>query len=405
MISRRPGVRSDTSDSHLPLRTTVAIFALAKLVSNIGTRFVYAFLPTIARGLGVPVSQVGWLASGRWAVGAVTPATVRLAGREHRRRIVATGLVVFSAGAAITAVFGVFAGAALGFVLMGLGKPLLDTGLQAATADRVTYATRARTIGVLETTWALGLLVGAPLAGWMIDRWGWEAPFWAVAIAGLALVIPAAIAAGPAGAPESTSGVKLVLNGRARWFLVAAVLIAGSAELVFITFATWLEDVHGFGLGALAALATGLGVAELAAEGTTILATDRLGKARAVAFGMMTSAAGFAALAVGSNSLPPALGGLVVGVAGFEFAIVSSISLATELVPKSRVQLLSRMVVAQALGRAAAAVVGLSVYALVGMAPVGLVAAATSLAAAWVVGFRVREHAEDAEAAVTGGSA
>ncbi len=375
----------------LSLPVTVTVFALAKLTANIGTRFVYAFLPAIGRGLGVSVGSVGWLASARWAVGALTPASVRLAGREHRRRVLVIGLALFSAGAAVTAAFGVFAGALVGFVLMGLGKPLLDTGVQAVTADRVTYATRARTIGILETTWALGFLLGAPLAGWMIQRAGWQAPFWTVAVFGALLIAPVAMTAGST-EPSRTNNPKLVLDVRAKAFLVAAVLIAASAEIVFITFAVWLEESHGFGLGALAALATAVGVAELLAEGTTILVTDRLGKARAVAVGMATSAAGFLALAGGSEVLVLGLAGLVVGVAGFEFAIVSSISLATELVPAARVQYLSRMVVAHAVGRAVAAIAGLTLYAVVGMGAVGVAAAATAVAASVLLATRVRDH-------------
>jgi predicted MFS family arabinose efflux permease len=258
----------------------------------------------------------------------------------------------------------------------------------------VTYERRARAIGVLETTWALGFLVGAPLAGWLIERSGWEAPFWLLAVAAALLIAPVAMTtAGHVTAAKVD--LKPKLHSRARYFLAVAALLAASAEIVFITFATWLEDVHGFGVAALAALATGLGVAELAAEGATILVTDRLGKARAVALGLSTCAAGFLLMAMGSGTLAVGLAGLVVGVTGFEFAIVSSISLATELVPEARVRLLSRMVVAQALGRAAAALIGLAVYAAAGMGAVGPVAAAAALIAAWLVAFRVREHVSD----------
>jgi predicted MFS family arabinose efflux permease len=374
----------------LSLASTVLMLATAKLTLNIATRFVYAFLPAIARGLGVSVGAVGSLTAVRWGVGAFTPATVRVAGREHRRRILVTGLALFTVGAAVTAAFGVFAGALVGFVLMGLGKPLFDTGAQAVIADRVEYGKRASIIGILETTWALGFLVGAPLAGWLIQRWGWAAPFWAVAAAAVLMIIPVARTATDSG-PRSMETVRIRLDRRATAFLVAAVMIAASPELVFITFATWLEDVHDFGLGGLALLATTIGVVELIAEGATILFTDRLGKSRAVALGMATCAIGFTTLALTSGSLPPALAGLVIGIGGFEFAIVSSISLATELVPATRIQYLSRMVVAQALGRAIAAIVGLALYSAVGVSAVGLAAAAIAGAAVWILSTRVRD--------------
>ncbi|HSF87499.1 MAG TPA: MFS transporter [Acidimicrobiia bacterium] len=387
---------------HRSLRATVAVFFVVKLTLNVATRFVYAFLPAIARGLGVSIGAVGWLASARWGVGALTPLTIRLAGREHRRRVLALGLVLFVAGSLVTAVFGVFVGALVGFVLMGLGKPLVDTGVQAVVADRIPYRERARTVGVVETTWALGFLVGAPIAGWMIQRWGWEAPFIGFAVVGGLLLIPLKMVVGDSLGPAERIE-KVEPNRRARAFLVVAALVAACAEVMFITFATWLEDVHEFGLGALAALATVIGFGELAAEGATALFTDRIGKARAVAAGMAVAAAGFTVTALTSAALAPALSGLVLGIVGFEFAIVSSISLATELVPGSRVQYLSRMVVSQAFGRAAAAVVGVALYTATGMTGAGLAAALIAVAAGWIVATRVRDH-EDAPIGA-GGSA
>ena len=41
---------------------------------------------------------------------------------------------------------------------------------------------RARAMGVIELTWAGGLLLGAPAAGWLIDRQGWASPFWLLAV-------------------------------------------------------------------------------------------------------------------------------------------------------------------------------------------------------------------------------
>ncbi len=380
--------------AHSSLRATVVVFVAVKLTLNMATRFVYAFLPAIARGLGVSVGAVGWLASVRWGVGAFTPLTIRLAGREHRRRVLTLGLGLFVVGATTTALFGVFAGALIGFVLMGLGKPLADTGVQAVVADRVPYSERARTVGIVETTWALGFLVGAPIAGWMIQRWGWEAPFWAFAVVGALLLLPVAAVAGDTHGP-SHRVERIRVRGRARSFLVAAALIAASPEVMFITFATWLEDVHDFGLGALAILATVIGFAELGAEGATAALTDRIGKSRSVAAGMSVSAAGFTLTGLTNGALAPALAGLVVGIAGFEFAIVSSISLATELVPGSRVQFLSRMVVSQAVGRAAAAGLGVALYAATGMTGAGLAAAMIAIVAAWLLATRVRDHADE----------
>ncbi len=376
-----------------PLIFRLSLFLAAKLVVNTATRFVYAFLPAIARGLGVSVGAAGTLASVRWASGALTPITVRLAGREHRRRIVLAGLGLFILGAAVTAAFGFYAGAVVGFVLMGIAKPVFDSGTQAWVADRVPYERRGRVLGILETTWAASFLVGAPAAGWLIDRSGWTAPFWATAVAGMAVFAGLAAVIRETEHSAGTGGRRPIAWDRASaGFLAGAVLIVGSVEMMFITYATWLEDVHGFTVAGLAAVATLIGVAELAAEGATVAFTDRLGKPRAVAAGLAVSAAGFLTVALLRTEVAPAVAGLVVGIGGFEFAFVSSIPLGTELQPAARIQYLSRFVVAQAAGRAIAALAGLAVFAAFGIGAVATLAAAVAIVAGLVILGTLRDH-------------
>ncbi len=383
------------------LAPAFAVFVAGKLAVNTATRFVYAFLPAIARGLGVSLAAAGALASVRWAVGAATPAVVRVAGREHRRRILFAGLGLFAAGALVTAATGVYAGAMVGFVLMGLGKPVFDSGTQAYVADRVPYERRARALGVLETTWALSFLVGAPAAGWLIDAFGWSVPFWVATIAVLLMLgVVARLTKEDGGEPDggepdggkSGTVAPLAWDRTVRNFLVATALIVGSVEMVFITFAAWLERSHGFTIAGLAVLATAIGVGELAAEAATVAITDRLGKRRSVALGLAISVAAYVTMMVAGGSTAVAVAALVVGIAGFEFAFVSSIPLATELRPQARIRLLSRFVVAQAGGRGVAAAIAVALFEAAGMAGVALTAAATAAAAAVVVLAGVREH-------------
>ncbi|MDH3397468.1 MAG: MFS transporter, partial [Acidimicrobiia bacterium] len=131
----------------------------ARLVLNTGYRFIYPFLPVIARGLGIPLTQAGLLVSARWITGLATPAAVRIIGRgERRHRLIVAGLAMFATGAVVTAATGVFAGALVGFVLLGLGKPTFDVAAQAYLSDRTPYPVRARYLGVIELTWAGSLL-------------------------------------------------------------------------------------------------------------------------------------------------------------------------------------------------------------------------------------------------------
>lgn len=380
---------------HKPVRTALAFLTAERLVMNTAFRFVYPFLPAIARGLGVPLEAAGYLVSARWAAGLATPVIQRAAGRgEARRSLIVTGCLLFIAGCAVTALSGVYVGALVGFVLIGLAKPAYDIASQAYVADRVPYERRARYLSVFELTWALALLVGAPLAGWMISRGAWYTPFWAFAALTVVAVVLVPRFIDSDRREDGTSRQKVRFERAGVVFLVVAALFTLAAELMFVVFAAWLESAFGLTLAALGGTAMLIGLAELAGEGATLAFTDRIGKRRAVVIGLAISATGFALLVPAENSLAIGVGLLAVALFGFEFTIVSSIPLATELQPQSRTRFLAWMVVAMSAGRGTGAAVGPLLFGATGLAGPALAAVAADVAAAVLIIAFVHEQAQ-----------
>lgn len=375
------------------LHGSLAYLVASRLVLNTAHRFAYPFLPAISRGLGVSLSQGGLLLSARSLAGLATPLVVATVGRgERRRRMLAAGLTLFVVGAAVTAASGVYAGAVTGFALFGLAKPLFDISGQAYIADRTPYRGRARYIALFETTWALALLVGAPAAGWLIARFEWQAPFWAVAA--LSLVALAALPwAVDRDAPrERRAPVARLHFDRSSVLLLAAVfLLMFTAEFSFVVFGAWMEDRFGLSLVALGGAATAVAVAELCGEGASFAFTDRLGPRRSVSAGLVICIAAFAALGPLSGSLLPGLAALVVAFFGFEFAMVSALPLATEVAPAARARFLSLLVVALSASRALAAAVAPPLFAWGGFAA-NTTGSAIAGGLALALLFGVREH-------------
>jgi MFS transporter, DHA1 family, inner membrane transport protein len=384
-----------------PVRAALAFLSAERLVMNTAFRFVYPFLPAIARGLGVPLEAAGLLVSARWGAGLATPVVQRAAGRgEARRSLIVTGCLLFIAGCSITALTGVYVGALVGFVLLGLAKPAFDIASQAYVADRVPYERRARYLSVFELTWALALLVGAPVAGWLIDRGAWYTPFWACAaltVVALALV-PRFIDADAT--MRAGSGEHGGFGRSGLVFLAVAALFTLAAEAMFVVFGAWLEDSFGLTLAALSGAAVVIGVAELAGEGATLAFTDRIGKRRAVLIGLAVSVIGFALLAPASQSLVVGMVALATALFGFEFTIVSSIPLATELQPHRRARFLAWMVVAMSAGRGVGAAAGPFLFAASGVTGPAVCAVAADIAAAallmaWVHEAPLKESVVD----------
>lgn len=367
----------------------------ARLVINTAHRFVYPFLPTIARGLGVSLDTAGFLVSARWGVGLATPALVGAIGRgERRRRLIAAGLALFAVGAAVTAATNAFVGALAGFLLMGLAKPMFDISAQAYLADRVPYGSRARYLAVLELTWAGGLLVGAPLAGWLIDRAGWRTPFWvAAALLAVSLWLHATLLEPDGEEHRERSAQPLSLDRAAAMLLVVIALFNAASEMMFVVFGAWLEDAFALSLVALGGTAFLIGAVELAAESSTVAFTDRIGKHRAVTVGLVVATAGYGLFALFSGSYALGVAALLIGIGGFEFTIVSCIPLVTEVRPYGRARFLAWMIVATSLGRGVGAAIGAPLFGWLGIEVNALVAAgANALAAAILVGFVHEAH-------------
>jgi predicted MFS family arabinose efflux permease len=373
----------------------IAVLTLIKLILNAGWRFVYPFLPALGRGLGVDLGQMGVLLSVRWGAGFATPLGVVAVERSRSsRRLLVVGLISFAVGALATAFSGAFVGAVVGFAFMGVAKPLFDVGAATYVSERVPYSRRARSLGVLELSWAGGFLIGAPLAGWLIDTWGWDMPFWVfggLTVLALGLVMTLLAPSDH----EHADGVEVPPESRAAIapFLVSVVIAGFTLELIFVVMGAWLEGAFGLGLFALAGVGALLGVAELGGEGLMVAFTDRIGKRNSFAGGLAATAVSLVTLAVFDHLLAPALVALFFAIVSLELAVISGLPIASELRPSKRARFLAWTLVSAGVGRIGADLVGPSVFEIGGMTAVSLLAAVSAVAGAVVLLTRVKEMA------------
>jgi predicted MFS family arabinose efflux permease len=300
---------------------------------------------------------------------------------------------MFGAGSIVTAWTGVFIGAVIGFALAGLAKPMIDIGSQLYVSERVPYRRRARYLGVLEVSWAGGLLVGAPVAGWLIAGWSWEAPFWvlgSLGLVGIGLALlfldrhDEAASSRASKAPDSPSGQVMLLLG-------TIALFGFAHEGVLVTLGGWLEGSFAMTLLALGGVGTLLGVSELAGEGAMVAFTDRIGKRNSLALGLGVGCVCLSVLSFSSEAVAPALTALALATVALEFGYISVIPLMTELRPRGRTRILALSVVANGLGRMTGDFVSPRLFASGGMRLVTIVAAGVVLSAVILVLVGVRE--------------
>ena len=123
-------------------------------------------------------------------------------------------------------------------------------------------------------------------------------------------------------------------------------------EIVNLVFGVWLEDSFGLQIAALSASAAVIGISELGGEGLVALFYDKLGKERAVGFGLAANSVAALLLPLLGQTTFGALLGLFLFYITFEFTLVSVIPMMTEIMPSARATLMSFNVAALSLGRA-----------------------------------------------------
>ena len=149
----------------------------------------------------------------------------------------------------------------------------------------------------------------------------------------------------------SGSGARVPLDAEAVAFLAFGGVVSMAVELVLVVLGEWLEQGFGLTLLALGGVGTVLGASELVAEGGVLAFTDRLGTRRALQGATLGMVVGFLGLAVFADSLVAGVAALTVTILAFEFGIVSSIPLATEIRPTDRARVLAIFLVVHSLGR------------------------------------------------------
>lgn len=386
----------------LPLQ--VLAITLTRVVLNTLVRMVYPFLAVFGRGLGVDLATLSLALTARSAAGAFGPFLASAADSRGRRFGMLAGMLMFSLSTLLVVLRPSFLTFVLAIILGLLGKYVYDASMQAYLGDQVPYRRRGLVLGVTEFGWSLAFIVGVPLVGLAIARWGWVAPFPLLSALGLlGLVVLSWLLPRDARPPLDRPG--LWRNFRAVFThppalagLLLGLLISLANEMVNLVFGVWMEASFGLKIAALGAASAVIGLSELGGEGLVTLLTDRLGKERSVAAGVILNCLAALALPYLGRSFAMGLVGLFFFYITFEFAIVSAIPLMSEVLPPARATLMSVNQASNSTGRALGALLAVPVYAsgilASGLATVGFNLAALA-ALAWMV--RVNHKGMDHE--------
>ncbi len=361
------------------VRTQIVIIALLRTIINTMHRMVYPFLAVFAQGMGVNLTAVSLTLAGRNIAGIFGPIAAPVADSRGRKFGMMLGIVTFTVGVALVAVRPGLLTFSAALILAILGKSWFDPAIHAYFGDRVSYAQRGTAVAVTEMSWSAAFILGVPAVGFLIAHFGWSAPFPVLAVLGvLILVVIGWVIPRDEGSIERKP---LFPNMQAVLRCVPALAgisiglwASGANEMVNLIFGVWLADSFKLQIAALAGASAVIGIAELSGESLVATVTDRLGKPRAVAFGLCANILSSLLLPLIGRTEVGALAGLFLFYLSFEYLVVSQLPMMTEVVPAARATAIGLNAVGFGVGRSLGALLSTFIYVHLGFPVVTWVA-------------------------------
>jgi len=331
-------------------------------------RMVYPYLAFFSLGLGVDQAALSLAITARAAFGVAAPFLASVADTRGRKAGMLFGLLLFTVGAGLVAVWPTFPVFVLALVLTLLGKYAFDPAMQAYLGDRVPYKRRGRVLAVTELGWSLSLIIGVLGMGLLISRYGWKAPFPILAVCGtLALVALAWMLPRDPAPDRNQPGIWRNLRAVLAFTPALAGLIlsfwaSAANEVITLVFGLWMGDSFNLQIIGLGIVAVFIGLSELGGESLVGILTDRVGKPRAIGAGLVLNSLAVLLLPLLGFTQYGALVGLCLFYVTFEFTLVSSIPMMTEIMPAARATLMAVNIAALSLGRALGALIAHPLY-------------------------------------------
>jgi predicted MFS family arabinose efflux permease len=230
-------------------------------------------------------------------------------------------------------------------------------------------------------------LLGIPALAIVIDKFGWRSPFFLMGvlallgIAALVVLIPRTNK-DPARQDSKINlkaAWKRVLREKpARGALAFIFLVSAANDNLFVVYGAWLEKSFGLSIVALGLGTSAIGLAELLGETMTAVLADRIGLKRSVVTGLGICIIFYVLLPFLAQTISMAFVSLFLIFVAFEFMIVASVSMATELLPEARATMMATYLGAAGLGRVVGALIGGPVWLIGGIFATGVVSALIS---------------------------
>ena len=331
----------------------VILFGLLRIAIFTGYHMVTPFLPEIARNLDTTIVVIGLAISIRSVMGCVGPVWGGIIDLFGKKNSLLLALLTFAASYAAIYFFPSFPCFVVALPISYAATLTFDSAMYSYLSEMIPYEGRGRMTAVLEAAYALGFMIGSPVAGVLMENFGWAVPF--VLMAGIAVVFAIALGFILPKEGEKRFGIdatvshemqenkaekgsyfhrlSLVLKDKnALAALLTGSLLMGGNWFCQTMYGGWLEDNFDQGLSEIGFISAAFGLAVFVGSLLCLTLTDKLGKTKAMKLGaIVTICGGVIAAFTNQKSLIIGSIGLFLYFAFVEFATEACISLCTDV--------------------------------------------------------------------------
>ena len=376
------------------IRSILAI-VFARLVINVSKRFAYPFVSAISGAFDVSAVSVQNVIALTNGAGLLSPLLGTISEHFGRKAVMVGALLLMTVMSLLGALFAEWGVFVVVMFALGVGKIIYDPTFQAYLGDVIPFSRRARVMGFAELSWALSLVIAAPVAGFLLEASSLQAVFlFVAALLGLGTLAVWLFVEADHDPQHHHERIRVInpltamrrvsRHPPALFALLFSVCMTIAHETFFINYGLWMEDSFDLMLTALGTLTILIAIAEIVGEFIVIALADRLGTKRTATTGMLIAAVCFFVIPGLSFSLPLAMLGIFVLFVSIEASIVSALPLFTEVLPDARAVMMSANQGAHSLGRVVGAALGATIYEVSGgnFAIIGAMAGVLGLLAA-----------------------
>ncbi len=151
------------------------MLALGTLMATLDISVVNIALPTLSRSFGVPLTTIEWVVLAYvLTIAGLLLALGRLADRHGRRRIYGIGLAVFTLASALCAAAPGAHALIAARTLQGFGAAMMTANGAALLIVSFPSAERGRALGAFGAMVGVGLALGPPLGGALVQHLSWR---------------------------------------------------------------------------------------------------------------------------------------------------------------------------------------------------------------------------------------